>query len=66
LLKGGIALGEVGGVIDYMSGSIYPEIVPLKWFIHIVFAIVWAVIWSLYPVLYIVRMKPVDALKKTL
>jgi len=66
LLKGGITLGEVGGVIDYMSGSIYPEIVPLKWFIHIVFAIVWAVIWSLYPVLYIVRMKPVDALKKTL
>jgi putative ABC transport system permease protein len=66
LLKGGIVLGEVGEVIDYMSGNIYPKIVPLKWLWHIVFAIVWAVLWSLYPVLYIVRMKPVDALRKTL
>jgi ABC-type lipoprotein release transport system permease subunit len=66
LLKGGIALGEVGEVIDYMSGSIHPEIVPLKWFIHVVFAIIWAIIWSVYPIVYIVRMKPVDALRKTL
>jgi ABC-type lipoprotein release transport system permease subunit len=66
LLKGGIVLGEVGEVIDYMSGNIYPKIVPLKWLGHVVFATVWAVLWSLYPVLYIVRMKPVDALRKTL
>lgn len=66
LLKGGISLGEVGGVMDYMSGNLYPRIVPLKWLGHIIFAIIWAVLWSLYPVLYIVRMKPVDALRKTL
>jgi len=66
LSRSGFSLGEVGGVIDYMSGNLYPKIVPLKWFGHIVFAVIWAVLWSLYPVLYIVRMKPVDALKKTL
>ncbi len=66
LLKGGITLGEVGGVMDYMSGNLYPKIVPLKWLGHIVFAVIWAVLWSFYPVLYIVRMKPVDALRKTL
>jgi len=66
LLRSGFSLGEVGGVFDYMSGNLYPKIVPLKWFGHIIFAVIWAVIWSLYPVLYIVRMKPVDALRKTL
>ena len=66
LSKSGIVMGEVGEVIDYMSGAMYPKIVPLKWFIHVIFAIVWAVIWSLYPIFYIVRMKPVDALRKTL
>lgn len=66
LSKSGIVIGEVGEVIDYMSGSIYPEIVPLKWSIHVVFAITWAIIWSLYPIVYIIRMKPVDALRKTL
>jgi putative ABC transport system permease protein len=65
LLRGGISLGEVGGVIDYMAGNLPLKIVPLKWFGHIVFAVIWAILWSLYPVLYIVRMKPVDALKKT-
>jgi ABC-type lipoprotein release transport system permease subunit len=65
LLRGGISLGEVGGVMDYMSGNLYLKIAPLKWLGHIVFAIFWAILWSLYPVLYIVRMKPVDALKKT-
>jgi putative ABC transport system permease protein len=66
LLKGGIVMGEVGEVVDYMSGAIVPKIVPLKWFIHITFAVIWAIIWSLYPIVYIIRMKPVDALRKTL
>jgi ABC-type lipoprotein release transport system permease subunit len=66
LLKGGIVMGEVGEVVDYMSGTIVPKIVPLKWLIQAIFTIIWAIIWSIYPIVYIVRMKPVDALRKTL
>ncbi|MEO0293423.1 MAG: FtsX-like permease family protein [candidate division WOR-3 bacterium] len=62
----GISFGEIEEMMDYWEGKIYPAIVPLQWVGYIVFGVIWAIIWSLYPLLYIVRMKPIEALKKEL
>lgn len=60
----GISMESLSGTIEYLESTLYPEIVWKNWLGNIGFAILWAVIFSVYPVFYIVRMKPVEALRE--
>ncbi len=60
----GINLGELSSMADYLEGTLYPKIIWKNWIGNIGFAILWAIIWSAYPVFYIARMKPVEALRE--
>ncbi len=60
----GISMESMSGTIEYLESTLYPEIVWKTWIGNIGFAILWAVIFSVYPVFYIVRMKPVEALRE--
>lgn len=61
----GISMESMSGTVEYFEGALYPEIVWKNWIGRIGFAILWALMFSAYPVFYIVRMRPVDALRET-
>lgn len=64
ILRAGIQIGEMSGVIEYIESVIYPSIVWKNWFGSIFFAMIWAIICSAYPIWFIVRMKPIESLKE--
>ena len=64
LSRTGISMESAAGMVEYLESTLYPEIVWKNWIASIGFAILWAVIFSAYPVLYIVRMRPVEALRE--
>jgi len=64
LSRTGISMESVAGMVEYIESTLYPEIVWKNWFASIGFSLLWAAIFSAYPVLYIVRMRPVEALRE--
>ncbi|MCK4322739.1 ABC transporter permease [candidate division WOR-3 bacterium] len=64
LSRTGISMESVAGMVEYIESTLYPEIVWKNWIASIGFALLWATIFSAYPVLYIVRMRPVEALRE--
>ena len=64
LSRTGISMESVAGMVEYIESTLYPEIVWKNWIASIGFALLWAAIFSAYPVLYIVRMRPVEALRE--
>lgn len=65
LSKTGINMDAISGMVEYLESTFYPAIQWKNWIVNIVFAILWALIFSAYPIFYIVRMKPVEALRET-
>jgi len=60
----GIYFGQISEAMDFLSNTLYPEIIYYKWAGNIFFVVIWAVLAAAYPVILGVKMKPCDALRK--
>lgn len=65
LSKTGINMEAISGMVEYLESTFYPAIQWRNWVVNIGFAILWALIFSAYPIYYIIRMRPVEALRET-